>query len=211
MHIAEGVLSPAILGAGAILAVTGTALGLRGLAYDRLIGVGILSAAFFVGSLVHIPLGLASAHLLLNGLVGVLLGWAAFPSIFVALLLQALLFQFGGITVLGVNTFTMGFSAVLAWYACRGIRRLFPGTAGLRAAAFCGGALGVALSAILTALALAFTDEGFQTAAKLLLAAHAPLMLLEGLITMLTITFIARVRPEMLHMMPQDTPRRHNT
>ena len=90
MHIAEGVLSPAVLGAGAVLAVAGTALGLRRLEYDRLIGVGILSAAFFVGSLIHVPIGLASAHLVLNGLVGVLLGWAAFPSILAALLLPAL-------------------------------------------------------------------------------------------------------------------------
>ena len=46
-------------------------------------------------------------HLILNGLLGMLLGWAAFPSIFVALMLQAILFQYGGITVLGVNTFNM--------------------------------------------------------------------------------------------------------
>ena len=207
MHIAEGVLSPAVLGAGAVLAVAGTALGLRRLEYDRLIGVGILSAAFFVGSLIHVPIGLASAHLVLNGLVGVLLGWAAFPSILAALLLQALLFQFGGLTVLGVNTFTMGFAGVLSWYAYRGIRRIVPGTTGLRVAAFCGGALGVALAAVLTALALAFTDEGFQTAAVLLLGAHAPIMVVEGLITMFTVSFIARVRPEMLRMTHADTPR----
>ena len=123
MHIAEGVLSPAVLGGGAVLALAGTAQGLRRLEYDRLVAVGILSAAFFVASLIHVPVGLASAHLVLNGLVGVLLGWAAFPSILVALLLQALLFQFGGITVLGVNTFTMGFAAVASWYVFRAVWR----------------------------------------------------------------------------------------
>lgn len=87
MHIAEGVLSPAILGVGAVLTLTGTALGLRKLEYDRLAAVGILSAAFFVASLIHVPVGLSSAHLIMNGLAGVLLGWAAFPSILVALLL----------------------------------------------------------------------------------------------------------------------------
>lgn len=87
MHIAEGVLSPAVLAGGAVLALAGTALGLRKLEYDRLVAVGILSAAFFVASLIHVPVGLSSAHLVLNGLVGVLLGWAAFPSILVALLL----------------------------------------------------------------------------------------------------------------------------
>lgn len=202
MHIAEGVLSPAVLGGGAVLALAGTAQGLRRLEYDRLVAVGILSAAFFVASLIHVPVGLASAHLVLNGLVGVLLGWAAFPSILVALLLQALLFQVGGITVLGVNTFTMGFAAVASWYVFRAVCRLCPGMGGVRAGAFMGGALGVALAAVLTALALAFTDEGFWLAAQLLLLAHLPVMLAEGLITMFTVSFIMRVRPELLGMAP---------
>lgn len=202
MHIAEGVLSPAVLAGGAVLALAGTALGLRKLEYDRLVAVGILAAAFFVASLIHVPVGLSSAHLVLNGLVGVLLGWAAFPSILVALLLQALLFQFGGITVLGVNVFTMGFAAVISWYVFRAICYLCPGMKGVRVAAFMGGALGVALAAVLTALALAFTDEGFWLAARLLLLAHLPVMLVEGLVTMFTVSFIMRVRPELLGMAP---------
>lgn len=202
MHIAEGVLSPAVLAGGAVLTLAGTALGLRKLEYDRLVAVGILSAAFFVASLIHVPVGLSSAHLVLNGLVGVLLGWAAFPSILVALLLQALLFQFGGITVLGVNVFTMGFAAVISWYVFRAICYLCPGMKGVRVAAFMGGALGVALAAVLTALALAFTDEGFWLAARLLLLAHLPVMLVEGLVTMFTVSFIMRVRPELLGMAP---------
>ena len=202
MHIAEGVLSPAILGVGAVLTLTGTALGLRKLEYDRLAAVGILSAAFFVASLIHVPVGLSSAHLIMNGLAGVLLGWAAFPSILVALLLQALLFQFGGITVLGVNAFPMGFAAVASWYVFRAVCRLCPGMVGVRAGAFMGGALGVALAAVLTALALAFTDEGFWLAARLLLLAHLPIMLVEGLVTMFTVSFIMRVRPELLGMPP---------
>lgn len=198
MHIAEGVLSPAVLGAGALLGAAGVAWGLRHTDGERIMEVGILSAAFFVGSLIHVPIGVASAHLLLTGLLGVLLGWAAVPAILAALLLQALLFQYGGLTTLGVNTFTMGSSAVLAWYAWRGIRRVWPGKTGEKVAAFCGGALGVAVAALLTALALAFTDEGFLTAAKILLAAHLPVMAAEGFITMVTVGFIARVRPEML-------------
>lgn len=198
MHIAEGVLSPAVLGAGALLGAAGVAWGLRRMDGGRIMEVGILSAAFFVGSLIHVPIGVTSAHLLLTGLLGVLLGWAAIPAILAALLLQALLFQYGGLTTLGVNTFTMGSSAVLAWYAWRGIRRLWPGSTGQKVAAFCGGALGVAIAALLTALALAFTDEGFLAAAKILLAAHLPVMVAEGFITMVTVGFIARVRPEML-------------
>ena len=74
MHISEGVLSPAVLGAGAVLAAAGIVIGLRKLDYDRLMTVAILAAAFFVGSLIHVPIGPSSVHLILNGLLGMLLG-----------------------------------------------------------------------------------------------------------------------------------------
>ena len=194
MHIAEGVLSPPVLVAGAVLACAGTALGLKRLNLDRLMATGMLTAAFFVASLIHVPVGVSSAHLLGTGLLGVMLGWAAFPAILVALLLQALLFQYGGITVLGVNACTMGFAAVLAYAAYRGLACI----CGRSVAAFVCGALGVAIAALLTALALALTDEGFSAAAIALLVAHVPVMLAEGCITMFTVAFLARVRPEVL-------------
>ena len=185
MHISEGVLSPSILSLGAVLAVGGTALGLRGLEYDRLMTVAILAATFFVASLVHVPIGPASAHLVLNGLLGAILGWAAFPAILTALVLQAVLFQYGGLTVLGVNTFNMALPAVLVAYS---FRPLLARTGRLqRLAAFCCGALGVAGAGLFTALSLALTNEGFFQAATLLFVAHVPIMVVEGLVTMLVV------------------------
>ena len=196
MHISEGVLSPAVLGAGAALAVAGLAMGLRKLDYDRLMTVAILAATFFVGSLIHVPIGPSSAHLILNGLVGILLGWAAFPAIFVALLLQAVLFQYGGFTVIGGNTFNMAFPAVICWYLFRPLLTRSPA---LRAAAgFACGALAVAGAGFLTAVSLGLSSEGFASAAKIIFMAHIPVMIAEGVITALTLSFIARVRPEML-------------
>ena len=196
MHISEGVLSPAVLGAGAALAVAGLAVGLRKLDYDRLMTVAILAATFFVGSLIHVPIGPSSAHLILNGLVGILLGWAAFPAIFVALLLQAVLFQYGGFTVIGVNTFNMAFPGVVCWYLFRPLLSRSPA---LRAAAgFGSGALAVAGAGLLTAVSLGLSSEGFASAAKILFMAHIPVMIAEGVITALTLSFIGKVRPEML-------------
>lgn len=196
MHISEGVLSPAVLGAGTVVAAAGTYIGLRRLDYDRLMQVAILSAVFFVGSLVHVPVGLGSAHLLLNGLLGVLLGWAVFPALLTALLLQALLFQFGGLTVLGVNIATMATGGVLAHYLCRAFCRL-PGW-GPAVGGFAGGAAGVLVAALLTSGALALSGEAFVPAARLLLLAHLPIMLAEGCITLLTVRFLMRVRPDVL-------------
>lgn len=196
MHISEGVLSPVVLGAGAALAALGVTAGLKRLDHDRLMTVAILSSAFFVASLIHVPIGPASAHLVLNGLLGVMLGWAAFPAIFVALALQALLFQFGGLTVLGVNTFNMALPPVLCYYV---FRPMLHGPSRLRGgAAFACGFLSVGASALLTAVSLGMSGVAFIPAARALMLAHIPVMIVEGVVTALVVSFIARVRPEML-------------
>ena len=196
MHISEGILSPAVLGAGYALTAAATCISLRKIDYSRLTSAAVLASVFFVGSLVHVPLGPGSVHLILNGLLGLFLGWAVFPALLVALLLQAVLFRFGGIAVLGVNTFDMAFPAL----ACHCAFRSFLHKTGWRRAfgAFCCGSLSVAGAALCTALALGFTDEGFWMPAKILFLAHAPLMVLEGMVAALAISFIAKSRPELL-------------
>lgn len=198
MHISEGVLSAPILATGAALAIAGLAIGLKKTRQDQIAATGVMAAAFFVASLIHVPIGVASAHLLLVGLIGVILGWAAIPAIFVALMLQALLFQYGGITTLGVNTTCMGYAAIAAWYLFQGLTRLWPGKSGVMAAGFIAGFLGVAFSGLFTACALAFTSEGFVAAAIALFVAHLPVMLAEGILTAFAAAFLARIRPAML-------------
>jgi cobalt/nickel transport system permease protein len=196
MHISEGVLSPAVLTGGAVLAAVGVWMGLRRLDYARLLTVALLASAFFVGSLVHVPLGPGNVHLVLNGLLGMFLGWAVFPALLVALLLQAILFQYGGLAVLGVNVFDMAFPALVCSWA---FGPLLEHSGARRAVgAFCCGALSVAGAALLTALALGLSDEGFWVSAQVLLLAHIPIMILEGIIVSLTVSFVARVRPELL-------------
>ena len=74
MHISEGILSPAVLIGGAVIAAAGVAAGLRGIDQKEIPSIGILSAAFFVASLIHVPVGPVSAHLILNGMLGLILG-----------------------------------------------------------------------------------------------------------------------------------------
>lgn len=198
MHISEGVLSGPVLAGGWMLAAAGTGLGLRRLDYDRLMTVAILSAAFFVASLIHVPIGPVSVHLILNGLLGAILGFAAFPAICVALLLQAVLFQFGGLIVLGVNTFDMALPAVLCFLVFGPMLRA--GGKKRAVGAFCCGFFAVLLAGCLTALALALSGEAFAATAKVILLAHVPIMVIEGLLTVMAVAFLAKVRPEMLHM-----------
>lgn len=110
MHISDGVLSAPTLIIGGLAALAGGGYGLRKLEPEKMMSVAILTAAFFVITLIHLP---GDLHLVLNGLLGVMLGWAALPAVAVALLLQSILFQFGGLTSLGVNICIAGYPAVL--------------------------------------------------------------------------------------------------
>lgn len=196
MHISEGVLSWPILASGAALAAAGMAVGLKKLDYDRIAQAGILSASFFVASLVHVPIGPSSVHLILNGLVGLLLGWAAVPAIVVALILQAILFQYGGITTLGVNTVIMAGPAVICYLVFAPMMSKKPQIAFL--AAFAVGFFSVMIGGIIVGLALMFTEKNFFEVAALVIAAHIPIMIIEGFVTAFCVSFLKKVQPSLL-------------
>ncbi|MEN8189904.1 MAG: cobalt transporter CbiM [Thermodesulfobacteriota bacterium] len=200
MHISEGIVSAPVLIGGAALTVIGTAIGLKKLDYDRIMVTAMLVSTFFVASLIHVPLGPGSVHLILNGLLGVLLGWACFPAILTALLLQAVFFQYGGIIVLGVNCVIMAVPALASHLLFHS--RLFAKTR-LAVKGFVAGGLAVMLSSLLMATALALSDSGFIATAKIVVAAHLPVMIIEGLITMFVLSFINRVQPKILQALPE--------
>ncbi len=197
MHISEGVLSAPVLLTGVILAAGGVSLGLKKMDFERIPEVAVLTSAFFVVSLIHVPIGPSSAHLVLNGLIGLLLGWPAFSAILVGLSLQALLFQFGGITSLGVNTFNIALPAVVSFYLFR-LFTIKHNPYILMFSAFLCGMVGILGSALLVALSLVTTGEAFLTVAKLIVIAHLPVMIIEGLITATAVVSLNKVRPELL-------------
>jgi cobalt/nickel transport system permease protein len=86
--------------------------------------VAVLTAAFYVASLIHVRLGPTSVHLLLNALLGVILRWRAALAIPVGLLLQAMLFGHGGLQTLGVNSCVLVVPALAAWLLFAGIHLL---------------------------------------------------------------------------------------
>jgi len=167
----------------------------------------LLTAAFFAASLVHIPVPPTSVHLILSGLMGVILGWFAFPAILVGLFFQAVMFQHGGLTTLGINACLMGIPALLAGVLFR-TRRFFGADRrvvnGLLA--FLGSFLSMVLAALSAALLLIYTipaqlDATAEKAAIITLAgAHLPIALIEGVFTALVVLFLLRVKPELLEM-----------
>ncbi|WP_335947121.1 cobalt transporter CbiM [Salipiger bermudensis] len=196
MHIVDGALSNAVVIGGGIAAAGGIAMGLRSLDIDRIPTAGVLSASFFVASLIHVPIGPSSVHLILNGLAGLLLGWAAFPALFVGLLLQAVFFGFGGLTVLGINTLNIALPAVLAWLVFgRLIGRGTPGQGALWGGL--GGGFAIAGTTAMVALSLALSGDAFLPAAKLVFFAHIPVMVIEALLTGFAVLLARKVKPEL--------------
>ena len=195
-HIPDGIVSGPVLLAGALVSAGGLALGLRRLTPERIPRVAVLSATFFVASLVHFPVGPTSVHLLLGGLAGVVLGWAAYPAILVGLLLQAVLFGFGGLVVLGVNAMNIALPAVLLGLAGRRLLAR-PALAGAVAG---GGA--VAGTAFLVALTLALSGQEFLGAAKLLGLTYLPLAVVEAVCTAAALGLLVKVKPELLGLTP---------
>jgi cobalt/nickel transport system permease protein len=198
MHIADGVLSVPVLMTGMVFSVAGVGYGLQRLDNERIPQVAVLSAAFFVASLIHLPIGFSSVHLVLNGLLGIILGWAAFPALAIALFLQVILFGFGGISALGVNIFNMAFPAVITFYLCNHAARHAQHEYLQFLFGFIAGSLAILLSTLLIALSLFLSGEGFIGVIQLIFIAHFPVMIVEGVMTGFIVVFLRQVRPELL-------------
>jgi cobalt/nickel transport system permease protein len=198
MHISEGVLPGWLLATSWRLTAVGTYLGLRKIDNRKLPLVALLSAVFFIASLIHIPLGPTSVHLLMNGLAGLLLGWAAFPALLVALFFQAIFFQFGGLTVLGVNTFNMAFPAVLAFYITKPLRGKLNKPIYLILTAVIAATVAVFGAGILVAVELYLTGEAFKETAELVIFAHIPVAVIEAIVYTFVLLYLKKVHPELL-------------
>ena len=100
MHLSEGILHlPALIGCSAVAAAA-VVFGIKQLDERTIPLNALFAAAFFVAGTIHIPLGIGSVHLILNGMAGLFLGWTVFPAFLIALLLQTVFFSFGGFAVL---------------------------------------------------------------------------------------------------------------
>jgi cobalt/nickel transport system permease protein len=196
-HIPDGILSLPVLAGGGLAAAGGVGLGLRALDERDIPKTAILAAGFFVASLLAVPIGPSSVHPLLGGLMGLVLGIRVFPAVFVGLLLQAVLFGFGGLSTLGVDTVTMALPGlVFATLARPLLARAGPTqrtwiAGGVAVLAVFGTAGGVAL-------ALALSASEYVPALSVVLLTYGPLAVVEGGITAATVAFLGRVKPDIL-------------
>jgi len=199
MHIADGALSTEVMVVTNVAAVAAVGGSLRAIDYERVPRIGVLAAVFFLASFIHIKIGPSSVHLLLNGLLGLLLGWAALPALAVALFLQAILFGYGGLTSLGANILVMGLPALaVGWLFGRPCRQANgPGTAGLWGGLAGGLAVLLACFAMMGALHLS-RPQAYRLAIRALLLAHIPVIVVEAAVVGAAASLLHRVRPDLL-------------
>lgn len=196
MHISDGVLPTSVAVGGFVVSIAIVAWTARKVNPEDLPKLAVVTSAFFVASLVHVPIGPTSVHLLIPGLVGILLGGGAFISIGLGIILQSLLFQFGGITAIGANACMMGIPALISGWLFRATKGRTLSSHVLAGAL--AGVMGVLLATLLLALLLVSGGEDFLGVAKIAIYAHLPVFIIEGLVSAFVVSFLYKVKPEML-------------
>lgn len=192
MHISEGVLSAPVLLAGWAVTAPAVAAILWRVRQSEIPRIACFSALFFVASFVHLPVGVSSMHLMLSGLVGAFLGSRAILAIFVALFLQGVFFGFGGLSVLGVNTAVIGFPAVLGGLFAAAAKAQERKVRTQKIYLFLAGLVPIVCSMLLLDLVLFISGREFFAIATLISLEGAILAVLEGIITLFALSFIAK-------------------
>lgn len=196
MHISDGVLPTTVTAGGFAVSLAIVAWTARKIDPEDLPKLAVVTSAFFVASLIHVPIGPTSVHLLIPGLVGILLGSGAFISIGLGIILQSLLFQFGGITAIGANACMMGIPALISGWLFRAIKGR--SLARHAVAGALAGGVGVILAALILALFLVSGGEDFFGVAKIAVYAHLPVLVIESAVSAFVVAFLFKVKPDML-------------
>ncbi len=211
MHIPDGFLSPGV--AAVCWVLSAALLWVAARRTRRTLGerqvplMGVMAAFIFAAQMINFPVaGGTSGHLLGGVLAAVMLGpWAGMLVMASVIGVQALLFQDGGLLVMGANIFNMGILTALIGYGLyRGVlgrsRRVRLGVIGLAAW------LSVLAGALATSLELWLSGTApLRVVLPAMLGVHALIGIGEALITAGAVAFVSRARPDVLE--GTDSPR----
>ncbi|MCB8984143.1 MAG: energy-coupling factor ABC transporter permease [Ardenticatenaceae bacterium] len=204
MHIPDGFLSVTISAVLWVLTAVTLAIAIRRSQdqFDERLAplAGIMAAFIFAAQMINFPVaGGTSGHLLGGALAAIVLGpWVGILVMTCVIGVQGLLFQDGGLLVMGANIFNMGIVTALVGY---GLYRAANGrsetvkliTAGVAAW------LSVMAAALMTSLELWLSGTvALGIVVPAMLGVHAFIGLGEALITVAALAFIFRVRPDLL-------------
>ncbi|PLY09782.1 MAG: cobalamin biosynthesis protein [Arcobacter sp.] len=195
MHISDGILSSEVIISTSIIGVGFVLYSLKTIKNKNIAIVSAMSAIFFIASFIHIPLGPTQIHLVLIGVIGIILGSSVFLALLIALLLQATLLGYGGLTSLGANLFIMALPSYLIYLL---VKNRFLDFLSSKLKYFFIGFLPVLLSTIFLALILSLSKEEYLYASYTIIFVNIPAMIIEGLITLFLINYLNKAMPELL-------------
>ena len=211
MHIRDGILSPEVCFAASVISLGAVGFSLRKLRVDledRAVPLtGMLAAIVFAGQMVNFPLvGLpVSGHLLGGVLAAVILGpWAGCIAITLVLVVQAVLFNDGGLLSLGANVLNMGVVGAWGGYAVYAMIRKWLGRGielghsgrGHRRLVFGIGGCCRFLPGICPVIG--YRPIGLRGLLTLMVLYHALIGVGEALITGTILAFVLARRPELI-------------
>lgn len=207
LHIPDGFLSALVALLGWLLAIAGVSLALRhsGRRLDerQIPLLGVMAAFIFAAQAINFPVaGGTSGHLLGGALAAIVLGpWSAVLVMIAVISLQALLFQDGGLLVMGWNIMNMGVITALSGAVVYSFGRRF--FRSQRTALIVAGAaaawISVEASAVATAMELAASGASpLQVALPALAGVHALIGIGEAAITVGALLLILSTRPDIL-------------
>ncbi len=204
LHIPDGFLSltVSILCWGITAAILGVAISRtnKALGEKQVPLMGVMAAFIFAAQMINFPItGGTSGHLLGGALAAITLGpWAGMLVMTAVIVVQGLLFQDGGLLVMGANILNMGLLTSAVGY---GLYRSVLGMSQNARLTVAGVAawLSVMTGALATSLQLWLSGTSdLKTVAITMLGVHALIGLGEALITVAALGFIFRTRPDLL-------------
>ena len=207
MHIPDGFLSVVVGIIFWIISMVVLAIALRktgkNLGERQAPLMGVLAAAIFAGQMLNFSVtGGTSGHLLGAALATIVLGpWPAMLVMTAVVSVQALVFQDGGLIVLGANLFNMAVVGVAVSYAVYSLaQRLLKGkTWGLFAGGFAAAWASIFIASLSCALQLAVSGTSpANVAVPAMGAIHALIGIGEGLITGGALAFLFAARRDLV-------------
>lgn len=165
--------------------------------------MGVLAAGIFAGQMLNFAVaGGTSGHLMGSAIATILMGpWAAILIMTSVVSIQALIFQDGGLLVLGANIFNMAIVGVaVAYMAYRTVLRIFGiGKRGILIAGFIAAWLSIEIASLSVALQLVFSGTSpASLAIPAMAGVHMLIGIGEGLITVGALAFLLSTRPDLV-------------
>jgi cobalt/nickel transport system permease protein len=162
--------------------------------------MGIMAAFIFAAQMLNFPVaGGTSGHFLGGALAAMVLGpWAGILVMTSVIALQALLFQDGGLLVMGANIFNMGLLTAMIGFGL--YRSVIGRSKGVRlAVAGVAAWLAVVASALTASLQLWLSGTSrLEIVVPAMLGVHVLIGLGEALITVAALAFIEQTRPDLV-------------